>query len=185
MEDLKEINSLIQKLKNTQQIQPQDVPNIDLYMDQLITFLDNNTENLKTDDNLPFITNTMVNNYAKAGLLPPVIKKRYQKGHVLSLCMIGQLKRILSIQSLKKIFDTVTPEKFSSDLYSVFTAEQKKYIDKTDEILENTLKNCNEQGFEDDAMLAAAAVALSTEAQYKAMLAEKILSLVDEKNKSK
>ena len=186
MEDLinvSDLNALIEQLKNTKQIHPQDVPNIDLYMDQLITFLDANTENLKSDEKLPFITNTMVNNYAKAGLLPPVIKKRYTRDHVLTLCVVGQLKRILSIQSLKKIIDTVSVEKFSTDLYNVFLDEQKKNIDNTDEIIINALETSEKEGFDGDSLIAAAAIALSTEAQYKVMLAEKLLSLIDTSKK--
>ena len=66
-----------------------DIPNIDLYMDQVTTLME---EHLRQSTRYPeqdkILTKTMINNYAKNDLLPPPIKKKYSKEHVLVLIFI-------------------------------------------------------------------------------------------------
>ena len=56
-----------------------DIPNIDLYMDQVTTYLNNKFEGSKRNDDDKLLTKTMINNYAKSRLLPPPEKKKYSK----------------------------------------------------------------------------------------------------------
>ena len=59
------LNSIIESLERIDYIKPRDIPNIDLYMDQVTTFMD---EHLKTSKRYPedkILTKTMINNYAK------------------------------------------------------------------------------------------------------------------------
>ncbi|MEG2074388.1 MAG: DUF1836 domain-containing protein, partial [Angelakisella sp.] len=97
------IDEITEKACHVPQIQPEEVPELDLYMDQLLTFLDKRLHAVKREDDAVFVTNTMVNNYTKAKLIPTAIHKRYRKQHVLGLSMIGQLKKVLSMQDLAKI----------------------------------------------------------------------------------
>ena len=79
-EDL--INSIIESLGRIDYIKPEDIPNIDLYMDQVTTFMDRklkNTTRNPSEDKI--LTKTMINNYAKNDLLPPPVKKKYTKEH--------------------------------------------------------------------------------------------------------
>ncbi len=67
-------------------VKSQDIPNIDLYMDQVTTFMDKNLrKSARYPENDKVMTKTMINNYAKNDLLPPPIKKKYSKEHVLVL----------------------------------------------------------------------------------------------------
>ena len=75
--DVKELlNSMIEKIHL---IKTEDIPNIDLYMDQVTTFMESNLGSLKRNPEDKVLTKTMINNYAKNDLLPSPEKKRYSK----------------------------------------------------------------------------------------------------------
>lgn len=57
----------------------------------------------------------MINNYAKNNLLPPPVKKKYTKEHVLTLIFIYYFKNILSISDLQRILNPITEKHFASD----------------------------------------------------------------------
>ena len=98
-EDL--LNSIMESLDRITYVRYEDIPNIDLYMDQVTTFMD---EKLQSTTRNPgedkILTKTMINNYAKNDLLPPPIKKKYSKEHMMILIMIYYLKGILSFQDI-------------------------------------------------------------------------------------
>ena len=58
-------------------VKPEDIPNIDLYMDQVTTFMDSQLATSKRHEDDKILTKTMINNYAKNDLLPPPEKKKY------------------------------------------------------------------------------------------------------------
>ena len=73
------IMDIIGKLKNIDYINPEDIPNIDLYMDQVTTFMDEHLAACKRLDDDKILTKTMINNYTKNDFLPPPVKKKYSK----------------------------------------------------------------------------------------------------------
>ena len=66
-------------------IKPEDIPNIDLYMDQVTTFMDEQLASTKRYKEDKILTKTMINNYTKNNLLPPPVKKKYSREHMLLL----------------------------------------------------------------------------------------------------
>mgnify|MGYP003233407128 CR=1 FL=1 len=70
------VNSLLQRLAKLNYIKPGDVPNIDLYMDQVTTFMEEQLSSTKRYEDDKILTKTMINNYAKNNLLPPPNKKK-------------------------------------------------------------------------------------------------------------
>ncbi|MCM1273506.1 MAG: DUF1836 domain-containing protein [Clostridium sp.] len=81
-------------------IQPDDIPSIELYMDQVTTFMDQHLEQNKRKDEDKTLTKTMINNYTKNDLLPPPNKKRYSKEHIILLIYIYYLKNVISISDI-------------------------------------------------------------------------------------
>ena len=77
-----------------------DLPNIDLYMDQVTTYLNNKFIATKRHENDKLLTKTMINNYAKSRLLPSPEKKKYSKDHIIILTMIYFFKIDSSINSM-------------------------------------------------------------------------------------
>jgi len=99
---------LMEDLQSISYIQPQDVPNIDLYMDQVTTFMDQHLEGTKRYSEDKLLTKTMINNYTKNDLLPSPIKKKYTKDHMILLIFIYYLKNFLSITDIRSLLQPMT-----------------------------------------------------------------------------
>lgn len=108
------LNSILQSLSRIDYIHPKDIPNIDLYMDQVTTFMDAQLESTKRHAEDKILTKTMINNYAKNNLLPPPVKKKYTKEHVLVLIFIYYFKNILSIKDIETLLKPITDKYFDS-----------------------------------------------------------------------
>ena len=106
------IMDIIGKLKNIDYINPEDIPNIDLYMDQVTTFMDEHLAACKRLDDDKILTKTMINNYTKNDFLPPPVKKKYSKEHILTLVFIYYFKSILSISDIQSILNPITDRYF-------------------------------------------------------------------------
>lgn len=112
-EDL--LNSILDSLDRIEYVKPEDIPNIDLYMDQVTTFMDSKLRSAaRYPDEDKILTKTMINNYAKNDLLPPPIKKKYSKEHVLLLIFIYYYKSILSINDIQTLLRPITEQFFQN-----------------------------------------------------------------------
>ena len=94
---------------------PEDLPNIELYMDQVTTFLEEQLKNTKRFEEDKIFTKTMINNYAKNRLLPAPVRKKYSKEHILLLLFIYYYKNLLSIGDIEQLFRPVTEQHFHTD----------------------------------------------------------------------
>ena len=57
------LRSILDSLQQIDYVKPEDVPNIDLYMDQVTTFMDSQLAASKRHDDDKILTKTMINNY--------------------------------------------------------------------------------------------------------------------------
>jgi DNA-binding transcriptional MerR regulator len=99
------IRGILEDLKDSKKVHSTDIPNIDLYMDQVTTFMDDHLGKLKRNDEEKVLTKTMINNYSKYGLLPPTNKKKYTNEHIIIMLFIYYLKPILSITDIKALIN--------------------------------------------------------------------------------
>lgn len=109
------INSILESVSQIDYIKPEDFPNIDLYMDQVTTFMESQLASSKRYPEDKILTKTMINNYAKNDLLPSPEKKRYSKEHMLLLIFIYYLKNILSISDIQTLLAPITEKYFKSE----------------------------------------------------------------------
>ena len=109
------LNSILESLSRIDYIRPEEIPNIDLYMDQVTTFMDTQLAATKRYDEDKILTKTMINNYTKNNLLPPPLKKKYSKEHVLLLIFIYYFKNILSIKDIEIVLKPLKEKYFSGD----------------------------------------------------------------------
>ena len=156
------LSEILNKMANTDHIRPGDIPDIDLYMDQVTHFMDEHLEHSKRYEDDKILTKTMINNYTKNKLLPPPEKKRYTKEHMLVLIFIYYFKSFLPIGDIQAILKPVTSYFFNSDqdyniqdIYSEIYAQGKEQIGKTiRDILNsyhtaaNSFKDCPEENRE-------------------------------------
>ena len=89
------------------------LPDIELYMDQVISYLPRQSAGGK----IPAITSAMINNYVKDGLLPRANGKRYRKEHLVYLTAIGILKNVLTVRDMKLLLGQVVPEGQEPEFY--------------------------------------------------------------------
>lgn len=113
-EDSEELRELLNGLKSISYVKPDELPNIDLYMDQVTTFMDFHLESSKRYSEDKLLTKTMINNYTKNELLPPPSKKKYSKDHMYLLILIYYLKGVLSITDIQAVLKPLNEKFFGS-----------------------------------------------------------------------
>lgn len=106
------LNSILSSLEKIDYIKPREIPNIDLYMDQVTTFMEEHLKDSKRYPEDKILTKTMINNYAKNQLLPAPEKKKYSKEHILLLIYIYYYKGILSISDIQSLLEPLTERYF-------------------------------------------------------------------------
>ena len=140
------VNSLLQRLAMLNYIKPGDVPNIDLDMDQVTTFMDEHLSDVKRYEDDKILTKTMINNYTKNDLLPPPVKKKYSKEHIYVLTFIYYLKNILSISDIQKLLNPLTDKFFNKEelpdleyIYSeIYNMEKAQIASLSKDVVERT-----------------------------------------------
>ncbi|MDY3929832.1 MAG: DUF1836 domain-containing protein [Clostridia bacterium] len=105
-----------------------DLPNLELYMDQVLFIVNqyNNILNAKTE-NAP-LTSPMINNYVKHKTIPAPVKKKYSRVHIAYLIMLCTLKQALSISTIEKILPIGLEEEEVKKRYESFIKNQQKAI---------------------------------------------------------
>ncbi len=196
------LNSVIASLGRINAISLDDIPNIDLYMDQLTTFMD---ERLKRSTRHPdtdkILTKTMINNYAKNDLLPPPIRKKYSKDHIILLIFIYYLKNILSISDIQTLLEPLKERFHVSDdelnlgsIYERAFALQEEELEPVIEDLkkkyERSLETFDDAGLSEEEekrmQMFSFIILLSYDVYVKKLLIEKIIdNTMDKESKDK
>ena len=191
------INSIIESLDRIDTIKLQDMPNIDLYMDQLTTFMD---EKLRQTTRYPgedkILTKTMINNYAKNDLLPPPIRKKYSKDHLILLIFIYYFKTVLSISDVQTLLDPLKKKFHVSDtdgltlsqIYQTISEIQEKEVGPLKEDilkkadLANTFFDDVDDEDKDQMKLFTFLSFLAYDVYVKKLIIEKVIDGIDEKS---
>lgn len=173
-----EVEGIAREMSRAPQIQPEEIPDLEIYMDQLTTYLDKRLSFYSREAEAPFITRSMVNNYSKARLLPPPVSKRYSRIHMMVLSLICQLKRLFTIQDLGRLLAPVSQEKQTEGLYRLFLEAQREVFARTPEMTRELLAPRDEEGdgLEEKSALV---VQLAVRAQRDLLLAERILDTME------
>ena len=105
------LSDILDEFNRIDYVKPEDIPNIDLYMDQVTTFMDSQLATSKRHEDDKILTKTMINNYAKT-IFFLHRKEKYSKEHVLTLIFIYYFKSILSISDIQSILNPITDRYF-------------------------------------------------------------------------
>lgn len=131
-------------------IKPDDIPSIELYMDQVTTFMERHLEHNKRNDEDKIMTKTMINNYTKNNLLPPPNKKRYTKEHLILLIYIYYLKNLLSISDIQALLEPMIEHHYQPDdkkalnIDEIYKALYQYQHDHFDDVIENIASACDQ-----------------------------------------
>ena len=155
MDTKKRLNEILHQLAEIDYVHPEDIPNIDLYMDQVLTFLDQELGTVREATEDKAMTKTMINNYTKNQILPSPEKKKYSRDHMLNLIFIYYLKNFLSMKDIKSILDPINERYFGAkeglgffDIYSAMVGYESKVArDVTKDIIRKY--NLSKQAFAD------------------------------------
>jgi len=130
------LQKILEHLDGLDYISPETIPNIDLYMDQVTTFMDKHLSETKRYPDDKVLTKTMINNYAKNNLLPAPSKKKYTKEHILLLIFIYYFKNLLSFNDIEQLFRPITEKHFNPSDGMPLEAIYKEVFSQEDSDLE-------------------------------------------------
>ena len=148
--------SIMEEIAQGGDISISDIPDIELYMDQVTTFIDNKLKYHKRALKDKILTKTMINNYTKSKILLPSKNKRYNRQHMILLILIYYLKQILSINDISilfaPLFKSITSSNEGTDylcsLYNGFLKIKENSADDLKEILSQKLEQINNKAEE-------------------------------------
>ena len=106
-----------------------ELPDIDLYMDQVLNIIENSLIIFSSENDENIITKSMINNYVKQNVIEKPFKKRYKKFHVAYLIIISILKKVLSISEISKIINNQDYE--VEEFYNMFCNELEYSLKST------------------------------------------------------
>ncbi len=142
----------IKLLDNTLSLE--DMPNTKQYADQVTELLNSKLHQRKNRNKTNIaISKAMINNYTKSGLLSPSYKKRYDKNQIILLNLIFHLKKVLSLDEIKIIFEPILQQQEVSEIqkaslsldsiYKIFLEFQKdEYFDTCNDFEDRFNKVC-------------------------------------------
>ena len=188
------LNSILESISRIDYVKSIDIPNIDLYMDQVTTFMDKQMASSKRYEDDKVLTKTMINNYAKNNLLPSPEKKKYTKEHLLVLTFIYYFKSFLSIKDIEMLLRPVTDRYFHTDsklnlthIYDEVCSFEKDRIDTLKEELKTMYASSSETFSEENEQdreflqLFSFICTLSFDVYVKKQIIEKLIDSLPEK----
>lgn len=180
-----QIISLVEELSLEKNIKLDEIPEIDLYMDQVIQLFESKYNDAKRNEDDKVLTKTMINNYAKGKLLMPIKNKKYSKDHLILMSLIYNLKGALSISDIKSSLNHIVKEFEDGSEYplrGIYNAylEQceedlesfKNGVYNKDESVKEKVKNDKDKDFEEKFLLLCSMINMSN--MYRRM-GEKII----------
>ena len=115
----------------------EDIPNIDLYLDQVLLYVNQVCAPISPDKDKG-LTASMVNNYVKHGYLTKPDKKKYQRQQIARLIAITTLKSVFSIQEIAQTLNTLQSQANSDQLYDAFVDYMNQGIDPANPIIQTS-----------------------------------------------
>ena len=146
------INYIMDEIDKISYIDIEDIPNIDLYMDQVTTFMDRRlSSTLRDQKEDKVLTKTMINNYAKNKLIPSPEKKKYSREHIILLLFVYYFKGVLTISDIQELLDPLTNSHFEcsgnkslSNIYNKIIMSQAEQMNEIKADIENKSNKAKE-----------------------------------------
>lgn len=152
---MENINKIIKQLGIDASLALEEIPQIDLYMDQVIQLFENKFTETKRNEDDKVLTKTMINNYAKGKLIFPIQNKKYSKEHLILMSLIYQLKGALSINDIKVTLQGINQKIIKEEIelesfYTSYLNLTHQNVEDFKEDIAERVKDVNEEITEDD-----------------------------------
>ena len=153
----------------------EELPDIDLYMDQVVNFLEKQIKIFATSSLDKQITSSMINNYVKGEVLPSPISKKYNREHLALIEEICTLKQVLSIADVKQIEnDRYQDATAKGEIFNEFNRLNNEKIEVS---VSEAFKKLNDIDENDSSALIALATEFALTANAYINISKKILYL--------
>lgn len=166
------LKNWLKKFEEFKLIDYNKLPDIELYMDQILTLIQRQLGIFTYSSFDKLLTSSMVNNYVKGNVIPAPISKKYNREHLALLEEVCTLKQVLSIAEIKQIIDSTYNNGNNSD---VFTAFQTKFDKANNEAINVTKDKLNDIDSNNTNTLNELALELSLIANAYISIAKRIL----------
>ena len=101
---------------------PDDIPDEEMFMEQVTTFMEKELKNNLRNEDEKTLTKAMINNYTKNKIMPPPVKKRYSREHLIFLIYIYYMKNVMSISDIQKLMEPLMSEEMTEErLFELYT----------------------------------------------------------------
>lgn len=156
----------------------EQLPDLGLYLDQVITFLERQLDFLRMPGDEEQITPSMINNYAKSGLVPRTVGKKYAQEHLALLLAVFALKRVLSVQDMAALLGSHNGVDETREFYGRFRESMKRAAESTSRAVGEAFPSLVGDGAAPDAKaLRGLALELAADASMRSRAAELLLAL--------
>lgn len=180
--DIKVFFSWGDKLDNAKLPKYEELPTLDLYMDQVIVLMEEYLAAFVIDSKDKIITPAMINNYVKHGILPAPVKKKYNRTHLVYLIIISLMKPVISINLIKDMIQNQLKQYTIEELLNNFT---DKYLKFFKEIYNLEKKDLNEEAKNKELAIQNMELNLAISANIYKLLVDSICHInLDEKAKT-
>lgn len=156
MKDPKDNKKEIREKLSLDFIVPEDIPDEEMFMEQVTSFMEEHLRSNLRSEEEKTLTKTMINNYTKNKMMPPPVKKRYSRKHLIFLIYIYYMKNVMSISDILKLMEPLMKEDITDDmLYEIyqktFEMEKTQYFNieesviKASQITEKKLSDMDDE----------------------------------------
>ena len=184
---IEELNKSKEVVENAKLPTWDELPKIELYMDQVVVLLNDYLGYISSfDKDDKGVTSSMINNYVKMKIIPPPEKKKYSRFHLTRLIMICALKKSLNISTVHKLLPQTDEEEENKRVYDAFVLSREKAMQTNIEYLENEFYSTIDKGDMSELSDLLTRIAVSTD--LRKLITEKytdILFKPEEKTKEK
>ena len=153
----------------------EELPDIELYMDQVVTFLEKQIKIFQNSSLDKQITSSMINNYVKGEVVSAPIAKKYNREHLAAIEEVITLKQVLSIAEVKQVLNE--RYKDNPEKGEIFNSFNELQTEKITSIVNEAFKHLNDIDDNDTKALIDLALDFSLSAVAYINIAKKILFL--------
>ncbi len=159
----------------------EELPEIDLYMDQVITLMSKYMSRFSAEGEAP-LTSSMINNYVKHGIIPSPVKKKYSRVHISRLIIICVMKPVLPIPSIGMLIDNLLRTRTEKEVLNFFSSHFEKSFANSTDILQRYSKDMRQGEYDISTMLSLSIMHAAAISGASKLLAENSLSKLNKLN---
>ncbi len=172
------LESFLFALESSKPPQWDALPDIGLYMDQVINYLERQIGSLFPPNKEGAITSSMINNYVKAHIIPRAQSKKYSQEHIALLLAAFVLKKALTTQDMGVLLVKGEDSAIDDSYRSFYEHYRGTLLECGKTVAQEIRATLEEEPFGGDS-LRPLALKLAVEASIRSLAAEMLLTLLE------